>query len=412
MNQPALNVFQRLTRQWDKLHPYNAAQAMKLAGLADHDRFAWAWQKTLCELGLAETGQSGLLCIRPATSVDELMSAELNRRFDDSLEPPFRAFVLADGENHWAGIVYHHWVADSFSVRLLMREWFLRVHDPAAARRLPLCMATEGYWKLYGPGRSGWSLGRAALDIIQFASRVKRVRRLDPECMEDLSTSFTLHHVPQGLIDAMTARAKAAGVTVNDVFLAALAQVCDRLVPARSTRQRIDLALGTIVDLRWRGRPIDRAFGLLLGFTCVFCRPADLLEWDRLLRRIHQQTASHRRNHSAEASMVRMAAGLLVAKMLQRRGLLEFYRKRLPLAGGISNVNLNRDWPVRYHPRPLLDYVRVSPCGPMMPIVLTPTTLGQNLNIGMTYRSKVLSVAQAGLFADMFLARLRTFAKL
>jgi hypothetical protein len=30
-----LNIFQRLTRQWDRLHPYNATQAMQLVGPAD-----------------------------------------------------------------------------------------------------------------------------------------------------------------------------------------------------------------------------------------------------------------------------------------------------------------------------------------------------------------------------------------
>ena len=30
-----INVFQRLARQWDEIHPYNAAQILKLSGVPD-----------------------------------------------------------------------------------------------------------------------------------------------------------------------------------------------------------------------------------------------------------------------------------------------------------------------------------------------------------------------------------------
>jgi len=70
-------------------------------------------------------------------------------------------------------------------------------------------------------------------------------------------------------------------------------------------------------------------------------------------------------------SPLRMLAGLAVGRIYSRKKVIEFYRKRVPLAGGISNVNLNRSWPVEFHPDPLLDYIRVSPTGPMMPLVLS-----------------------------------------
>src|SRR4051794_13422334 len=54
-----LNVFQRLTRQWDSLHPYNAAQAMKLAGDPDMHLLQREYEATLRELGLGRTRVRG-----------------------------------------------------------------------------------------------------------------------------------------------------------------------------------------------------------------------------------------------------------------------------------------------------------------------------------------------------------------
>jgi hypothetical protein len=71
---------------------------------------------------------------------------------------------------------------------------------------------------------------------------------------------------------------------------------------------------------------------------------------------------------------------------------------------------MNRDWPAKYHPWPVLDYVRVSPCGPMMPLVFTPTTLGKQLNFGLTCRGAALAPAEANELAGMFINRLEWFA--
>ena len=108
--------------------------------------------------------------------------------------------------------------------------------------------------------------------------------------------------------------------------------------------------------------------------------------------------------------MLRMVAGLVFARLFSREGLLEFYRKRYAMAGGISNVNLNRDWPAEYHPWPLLEYIRVSPTGPMMPLVFTPTTLGRQLNFGLTCRDCLIPSEQSPELAAMFIRRLEWFA--
>ena len=64
-----------------------------------------------------------------------------------------------------------------------------------------------------------------------------------------------------------------------------------------------------------------------------------------------------------------MGLGLLAGRLLKPDRAVHLYRKRVPLAGGISNINLSTTWASDYHPTPLLQYIRVSPTGPMMPLV-------------------------------------------
>jgi hypothetical protein len=422
-----LNLFQRLVLQWDKLHPYNAAQILKVAGPADADALVAAWQETLNGLGLGRVHVKGHILqhqalngelqrypvhrLAPGASLTDFISEQLNRPFDDAHEPPFRPFILDAGDHHYAGIVYHHWVADSVSIRMLLREWFLRLHRPALARRTPFEHPHGGYWSIFGPGRANWALTDGVLSSVRWSSRNRRVARIEHPGYTDFDCRFALHEVGGGLVPALLAFARANGATLNDLFLALVAEVCHRFVPLRKTPRRTDLALGTIVDLRpYARRDLSDTFGLFLGFTSTLCRPDDLCDFPRLLRTTAAQSRMHKNSGVPLSSPVRMLAGLAVSRFLPREKIVEFYRKRVPLAGGISNVNLNRTWAADFHPTPLLDYIRVSPTGPMMPLVFTPTTLGEHLHFGLTYRPSLIPPDRACQMAQHFTHRLRSLA--
>jgi hypothetical protein len=90
--------------------------------------------------------------------------------------------------------------------------------------------------------------------------------------------------------------------------------------------------------------------------------------------------------------------------------LREFYRKRFPLAGGVSNVSLSGTWAEAAKPSPLREYLRVSPTGPFMPVVMTPTTLGGRLHLGVTTRADLLDDGRADALARRFLEELARLA--
>jgi len=427
MDGPKLNVFQRLIRQWDSLHPYNAAQMMRLrctAGREDVDRWNAAWLETLNELNVGAVPviakrlreAESTVPVRAlveldsaTTSIERHISEELNRPFDPSGRSPFRPFILHEQRSCCVGIVYQHWVADSVSIRLLMREWFCRVHDPRRARRRSLPASPGGYWTRYGPWQSDWRLLETIFGSVMWTSRLKRARRVEGDAFAHPTTSFTLHGLPPGIVPSLLSAARREGVTLNDLMLAAIARVCDWHIAAPPTAKRQDLALGTIVDLRGAARPMNGVapvprdeFGLFLGFTSVYCRRRDTRSWRDLLRSIASQNARQKSSRAAEASMVRMFGGLVAGELLDQRGLLNWYRKRLPLCAGISNVNLNRTWAADYYPDLLMDYMRISPVGPVMPVVFTPSTLGEDLHFGLTCRDAAVSPAQAQTVAAEF----------
>jgi hypothetical protein len=421
-----LNIFQRLTRQWDALHPYNAAQAMRIAGDVDDLEAATKLAQTLAELQVGWATLTGrhyvpsappgagdvpLEIMPDGMSLDVHISNELNRPFAVDGGPTLRPFLVRDVGSYWLGVIYHHWAADSASIRALLREWFLRLYEPERARRTAFVPARLGYLRAVGPRSAGWDAVGGLLDAARWSSRFKSVRRLDRSLMDQIAgsgvaTHFSRHELPDGLVRLLRAAAKQRDATLNDLFLAVLAYAVDKYVVEQPRFRRHALALGTIVDLRPRsatlkGLDAAEAFGLYLGFTNVVVRPQDLADIERLIARIAAQNRHNNRAKAPETGLLRMAAGVAAGTIMRGESLLEFYRKRLPLGGGISNVNMARTWVDDRHPELILDYVRASPAGPMLPLVITPTTLGNRLHFGMTCRESILGPADRAAVAEL-----------
>jgi hypothetical protein len=416
-----INVFQRLARQWDEIHPYNAAQILKLSGVPDLSALQDAWHDAMNDLGLGrvrsgdhrsrffyeclngEMSHYGVKPVPPGTSLDDYISEQLNRRFDNPLEPPFRPFVLAQDGHYYAGVVYHHWVADSVSIRTLLREWFVRLFDPAQARKAPVKLAEAGYRKFLlfeGPG----AMGRGLLSATRWASSLRRARRVEVRGTFDLNVRLAVRSAAPGTIEQVCQAARSRGVTVNDLFLASIAQVCERHVPLKRRPRRQSMALGAIVDLRpYLNGQLEDAFGLFLGFTNVVCRPHELRDPERLVQAISEQSRKQKRFGIPQMSALRMLAGVTAGRWYGASQRAQFYQKHVPMAAGISNVNLNKCWATQYFPSPLLDYIRVSPTGPMMPLVFATTTLGKTFHFALTYRPSVVPPAQVDRVAQTFL---------
>ena len=429
MEMKPLNIFQRVMRIWEEAHPYNAAQILEIAGAADVGKIGEAWNETLWAsgLGIARVSGSRFCYERPmpqeiavvdaAVGLEGHITGELNRPFGggggrkDATTMPFRPFVLPGEKSHYLGVIYQHWVADSISMRMLLREWFCRLHDPQRVTGRPLHVPHGGFWRYFGPGRGGWNLVEGAVSLLHSTTEFSRARQIDEESGGQ-EVECTLHRLPDGIVDGLLQVARGRKATLNDVFLAAMARACDEhgAAPRKSPR---DLALGAIVDLRaMSSENLENTFSLFLGFTSVVIRAELLRDRDRLLAFIAAQNAHHKEARSAQAGMLRMAAGYTQGRFLTPQKLANFYRNYMPLSGGISNVNMNRSWPAAYHPSPLLDYIRVAPTGPMVPIVIGLTTMGRRLCFVLTRRVSLVDAASGEKLAQAFIDELTARAKL
>ena len=418
-----LNVFQALMRRWDATHPYNAAQAIRIRGTPDRPNIEAAWQSALLATGLGAVrvdgptyrfeplnGHAAAYAVRWCDgTLAGHMSADLNRPFDDDHGPPFRPFVARDGDGFYAGVVYQHWVADSVAIRLLVREWFTLACDPGAAGTGRLRLPTAGYADGLCGGRDVLDMAAGLVSLARWHGRLRRAQKIASTNLSDPTTAFALFPAEPGLIDRVRAAAARRRVKVNDLFLAALAQAVAAHVPLQKRPRRTDVAVGSIVDLRRGSRAdLSRTFGVYLGFTHVACRPNQLARFDDLVATVASQTRQQKAAGVAGASTTWMSTALLLGRLSKPADLYHFYRKDMPLAGGVSNVDLTRTWVGRYAPATVTDYVRVSPTGPMGPLAMTTTTLGDRFHVGLTYRTGLIDAGRAAAIAGAVLGRLES----
>jgi len=400
---------------------------MRVAGGVDADKVGQAWAESLRALGLGRVHVADDLRFRhialngefvryplsilPAGELLEAhLTRELNRPFDHPDEPPFRPFMARDEDGTQLGVVYQHWIADSVSIRTVLREWFVRLFDPSAARDKPVRHPQSGYWRLFGD-RGNWRLDSTVLANFRSHMRHRRVRKVISQGPHDYPVRVSLHRTGDGLIDRLREAARTETIKVHDILLAAIAEACDRFVPVQVRSNRPDISIGSVVDLRRHAASdLNDTFGLFLGFTQVVCRPQILKDWPRLLRSVALQNHVNKQSGLPQASMLWMAAAMAVNRFVPDRNLYKFYRKELPMAGGLSNVTMNDTWAARYHPDILQEYWRVSPTGPLVPLVFSTTTLGSRMTVALTCRDALLPSDQSHAMADSMLSRLKWVA--
>jgi NRPS condensation-like uncharacterized protein len=406
-----LNAFQQVMRRWDELHPYNAVQAARVVGQADVDRLNDAWRAALKALGIGRVIVRGdeyahttcldgdpsnaVHVVAPGTSLDQFLTDEMNAPMSREQGCPFRPFVLRSDGSYFMGINYHHWVADSYSVRWVMREWFSRFMGMPVEDK-PAIITDRGPWHYFGPRRGGWNVGEGLLALLRRRSRFARAR-LARVGVDDGAVSVSFHGLPDGIVTSLARLAHSAHVTLNDVLLSVIAQAVDRYGANPVSSGRDELAVGAVVDLRPLSDDpqLTQTFGLYLGTTTTIIRAADLRDWPRLLRSVARQNRCQKLTCAPQISTMLFAIGLAELKRMKLRRWAELYRRRMPVAAGISNVNMNRHFAGQHHPSPILDYVRVAPTGPMLPLLVTTTTLGANLNFTLTRQRSAIDDAAA-----------------
>jgi NRPS condensation-like uncharacterized protein len=236
----------------------------------------------------------------------------------------------------------------------------------------------------------------------------------------DFTSDFMSTRFPVGAIHSIRAFATKHRATVNDLFVAAAAQVLGEftkpqrdLSRARFPRPRRDrIAIATAVDLRsTKDSKRDDVFGLALGYFSVIVEQPESRSLAELAGAVAKETSvSKSKTRALQADWNLRIARRMWDRLSQRRSKAQLFQKGMPLVAGISNVNLTGSWADHTaaaggDPR-VLDYLRVSPVGPLLPMVFTVTTIGDRLSLCVTFRTTAFSRADCERLASGFVNRL------
>jgi NRPS condensation-like uncharacterized protein len=419
-----LNAFQQAMALWEEAHPYNAGQVVHLRGRADVAVLQAAVQAACQASGVGRLvldRRKGRYHYEPVESVAlreiesrghvtetlcRVISEELNIRFPDEPHHPVRWLVLDDAktESHFLVAIYQHLAADSFAMRLLMRrvlnrycntilpeeEKSLRVHAPAYSRVMRHHFRQTGYLTTF-------------VRMVQDFLRLRYVHRIrDLGNAGEESRSLILQ-APEGFVSQLVVGCRSRGVTVNDAFLAALfGAIAEMTLPHRRHGRRRGLALATVVDVREAASEnLSDCFGLYLGQIVTTIDKPDDAGFPELLIR----TAEHMRREKGEKRFIGPQWNLAIVSALGRwfsvNVARDRYRKAYPLSAGMSNVRLDSAW-FRGASDRILDYIRISPTGPALSLIFTPTTYGDRLNLSITYRESSFSEGEILKLVDRF----------
>ena len=397
-------------RRWAALGPYNAGHVMRVTGAVDLERWRAAITAVLREAGFEKCDE---FSIAPSShDLEVTIASELNTPFAAG-DCPLRAFVISnEDDSHFLGVIFDHWFADSYSMRLLMEQFFVSYQRPDSERGTsPIRFATGRAIEVLDESKNVFGGIAALLACVRSYLRHRRAHRVKLSNPLDFRADFLLTDFPEGVIDRVRVIARNCGATVNDVFLAATAQVLGaRTAEARSLSKRNRLGLATAVDLRpLAGEALDGAFGFFLSyFTIVLERPEEI-PLPTLAAEIARETGAIK----SRTEPIRFVLGLRIMRMIWdifrgARRKAQLFPKALPLIGGISNVNLTGSWMDQKDlagsgPR-VIDYVRISPVGPLLPLVFTLSTIGDRLSLGVTYRTTAFSRDEAEQIAKDFTA--------
>ena len=395
-----LTDFQELMRSWKELAPYNAAHVLKVSGPLDIKRWEEGFARILSQLGIDTP-----LCLETSDlNFDRMIARELNRAFGSG-EFPLRLVAISAESDHFLTLIYDHWFADSPSIRALLRRAF-DVYRSGSSDLAPLQAAPRLH--------SGSTL-RAILGGVRTYWRHRRAARIHLRDSLDFGTGFFSRRFPAGVIGAIRRNARDCDAKVNDVFLAAAAQVLgEATVAQRASSRRDQVAIASAVDLR--DSTEDTAFGFDVTYFSVVLAQPEQNSLKHLVRAVARQTGAMK----TEEEIARFNLSLKCARFAygltskpKRRA--ELFRKGLPLVAGISNVNLSDTWveqAPRYSGGPrLLDYLRVSPVGPLLPLLFTLTTIADRLSLCVSYRSTAFGRDDAAKLADNFMSKLIAFTE-
>jgi hypothetical protein len=406
-----LSEFQATMLRWRELHPYNAVHAVAidpeigsgtleraiaaelthcgLTGLVvDRDRKRYEYRGGPAQVSVGRTRGPKVL-----ETLESEIERQLNTPFpaSEALDP-FRFFVVSGDDGTMLGVAYDHFIAGGDCIIALLHAIVGRCAGPPPDTPRPLLYPPTQTWLFlrHWPRLVG---GLARLPaLVRSARSTARPRYRD---IEDGYNGYALYRLDGGEYPRLVAAAKAWSVTMNDLLLALLLLALDPLTSwrQRSPRRRA-LAVASIMNLRAEyGDAGQAAFGQFLSSLRVSHPVPPGATLRSVAQDVHAETTRVKQRKLYLQPLLAMRYVSTVWPMLSPKQRAGFYAKSYPIWAGVSALNVNALWPQQNAGDRTPVYIRGVPTGPLAPIVLAVTTVGEVLYGGVSYRTAAFSRA-------------------
>jgi len=414
-----LNAFQQFMQQWSQVVPYNSVHVIEIQGQPDSSQ----WQKAILallqemNLGIPHFSKKGRKVFfspitavsieTPSTPLEEHINNEMNRRFESN-ELPLRFFYInSANDTYFFGVTYNHWIADANAIHVLLHRLVSHYQNQQIYSQ-PLTLDTPKFNALFRNHIGRFSFLKAIAKSIRAFFNFSSAHRIKLANLLDFQSHSIYRPLPQDTVNKLHHFAKTQNATINDVFLSVLAKTLGELTAEERKnkkakflhRKRGDLALGTIVNIRNNAREnLQRVFGMYLSSYTIILKAPEKHSIAELLKIITARTTKIKRNLAFIKDYPALSLATLLCKIKRRADVyLKFFYKHTPVAGGVSNVNFTESW----KNESIKNYLRISPAGPLLPLVFSLTTLEGRLSLWMTYRTAAFTQQQAEKLCDAF----------
>lgn len=427
-----LNLFQVAMLRWRALHPYNAVHVVRLGQPLDAARLEAALREEFESLRLTGldldvqgrrfewTGGPMRPALRvivadgdAAAVLAREIESELNTGFSaDGCFDPFRFFAVDDGAACCIGLAYDHWVAGGDSIVTLMRGLVARYlgapvpSPPAQADR----RYGPTYLRLFR--RHPLLLAKSLAGLPRLALSCRRAFRPRYAAPQDGYNALALLRIEAADRARLEACAGAWSVTAHDLLLALLIRALSPFAVRRlEAARRNEIAIASIVNIRRDlGTPAAAALAPYLASFRVSHRAPDDLPLRELAGAIQAQTALIKHGKRYLQTLVAMGMVGIEWRFMTTLQRQRFYPKHYPICAGTTPLHVDRIW-TGGGARPRgPDYIRAVSTGPLAPMILAFTMVGDAINLGITYRTTVFHRDSVDDVAASMLQSIRTLS--
>jgi len=408
-----LNLFQAMMLRWRELHPYIAVHIVRLNQPLDAARLKRRIEARLETAGLTglvlDRGRGrfefrgGAAAIEPTIlaagdDANRVTEREIERQLNlpfppDGVFTPFRFFAVDAGASFYLGLAYDHFIAGGDSIAVLLEKLcddYATDGTQAASPWTPqLYPRTFSRLFLRHLRRTAANLAR----LPSLALNCRRSFRAPCRAGRDPSNSFLSARIEPAAFGAVVRTTKAWGVTVNDLFLAALLLALAPLAAKRAaSHHRKELAVASIVNLRGEfAASAGETFGQFLTSLRVSHLVPPGIGLPQLTREIHAQTARIKEHKLYLQTLLALGWVAFAWRFLGPDRRQCFLAKHYPIWAGITNLNIDSLWVGPRASAPAVEYLRAVPTGPLAPLVVAATTLGGVLQLGFSFRAADVS---------------------